>query len=167
MPTHAETYFKSLKEYGLAVGVTLLALVVRLLLDPYLDDHLPYVTFFVAVAVTAWYGGPGASLTAVLLGAILSNWFFMPPRHTLAPIGVKQQVSHLTYFMVTLALVGLEQGLRQGRRQVGVALLDLESELFERKQPRNPCARAKTTSSGERGTKRCLWDWQSPPNPGF
>ena len=132
MPAQAKTDFRWVKEYGLAVGVTLLALVVRFLLDPYLGDHLPYVTFFVAVAVTAWYGGPGASFTAVLLGAVLSNWFFMSPRHSLGLIGVKQQVGHLTYFMVTLAFVGFEQALRRARQHAGVATQDLQREFIER-----------------------------------
>lgn len=75
----AKSGLTRVKEYGLAVGVTLLALLARFLLDPYLGDRLPYETFFVAVGVTAWYGGLGASLTAVLLGAVLSNWFFTAP----------------------------------------------------------------------------------------
>lgn len=45
-----------LKGYGLPLGVTLLALLARFVLDPFLGGHLPYVTFLGAVAVTTYYG---------------------------------------------------------------------------------------------------------------
>ena len=51
-------------EYIIAVSSALVALLIRAALDPLLGDHLPYVTFFVAVAVTTFYAGPGASLAA-------------------------------------------------------------------------------------------------------
>lgn len=35
------------------------ALFARMALDPYLGDHLLYVTFFVAVTAAAWLGGVG------------------------------------------------------------------------------------------------------------
>ena len=56
------------KEYGLAVAITLGALLTRFLLDPFLGDHLPYETFFIGVACTTFYTGVGPSLTAVVLG---------------------------------------------------------------------------------------------------
>lgn len=87
----AKSGLTRVKEYGLAVGVTLLALLARFLLDPYLGDRLPYETFFVAVGVTAWYGGLGASLTAVLLGAVLSNWFFTAPREAFGVADVRER----------------------------------------------------------------------------
>ncbi len=122
------------KEYGLAVVVTLLALLARFLLDPYLGDRLPYETFFIAVAVTAWYGGLGASLTAVLLGAVLSNWFFTTPREAFGLIDVSAQVGYVAYFMVALAFVSVEQSLGRARRLTGAAMRDLQRELIERRR---------------------------------
>ena len=66
---------RTFKEYGIALVLTLLALVGRFALDPILEDHLPYVTFFMAVAVTTWYGGLGASLTAVALSGMAAAGF--------------------------------------------------------------------------------------------
>jgi PAS domain S-box-containing protein len=148
------------KEYGLAVGVTLLALLARFLLDPYLGDRLPYETFFVAVGVTAWYGGLGASLTAVLLGAVLSNWFFSAPREAFGLGGVTEQISYLAYFMVTLAFVSVEQSLGRARRLTGAAMQDLQRGLIERRR-----AEEALRESEERlrlanlATNDAIWDW--------
>jgi len=40
---------------------------------------LPFITFFPAVAMAAWYGGLGPGLVALLLAAATANWFFMAP----------------------------------------------------------------------------------------
>src|SRR5207248_3498051 len=43
--------------YLVAGLATAAAFGVRLLLDPLLGDHLPYLTFFAAVVAAAWHGG--------------------------------------------------------------------------------------------------------------
>ena len=40
---------------------------------------LPFITFFPAVAIAAWYGGFGPGLVALFLAALTANWFFMAP----------------------------------------------------------------------------------------
>jgi PAS domain S-box-containing protein len=104
-------------QYLLAASVTLLALLARFILDPALGDHLPYVTFFVAVAITTWYGSLGPSLAAVLLGGLAAIWFFMPPRYSFALVGLAQQIGYLTYFMVSLVFVGFGQALQKSRQR--------------------------------------------------
>lgn len=54
-------------KYGLIVAVVVTAAVARGLLYPLLTDHLPFVTFFVAVAFAAWLGGWRTSVLATLL----------------------------------------------------------------------------------------------------
>ena len=44
------TYVWTLVAVAAAAGL-------RQLIDPWLGNHLPFVTFFVAVAVAAWLGG--------------------------------------------------------------------------------------------------------------
>jgi PAS domain-containing protein len=48
---------KSVLRYVVAVVAVAGALLGRFLLDPSLGDHLPFVTFFVAVVIASWYGG--------------------------------------------------------------------------------------------------------------
>jgi PAS domain S-box-containing protein len=74
-----------LARYGAAVACVALATAARLLLDPLLGEGLPYITYFPAVALAAWYGGTGPSLLALALGALVADYLFIPPRGSLLP----------------------------------------------------------------------------------
>jgi PAS domain S-box-containing protein len=123
-----------IREYLLAVGVTQVALLARFGLDPLLDNHLPYVTFFAAVAVTTYYGGLGASLTAVVLGGVLSQWFFLPPRYSLAVSESAQLVGYAIYFLVSLTFVGFGQALRRARQDAETTAGRLRREADHRRE---------------------------------
>ena len=134
---------RAFKEYAFGVVVTLLALLSRFALDPILGDHLPYVTFFMAVAVTTWYGGLGASLTAVSLSGLAANWFFVSPRHSLMVTDVIHQVGYATYFVVSLAIVAFGQAARRARRRAETVMDGLRHEIHERMQAEEQLAGAK------------------------
>lgn len=114
------------KEYGIAVGATLLAFFLRLSLDAYLvEDRLVYSGFLVAIAVTTWYGGIGPSLVAVALGGLIANWVFIPPRYTLSATGLTEQAGIIIYLTVSFALVGVAQTWRWAWKRTE----DMTSEL--------------------------------------
>jgi PAS domain S-box-containing protein len=120
--------------YAIAVGSIGLAVVVRLAIDPGLGDHLPYVTFFIAVAITTWFGGLGPSLAAVVLGALAANWVFMSPRHTLWIAGSMHQVGYAAYFAIALSIVGLGEAWRKSQRRAETLLTNLRTELSARER---------------------------------
>ena len=97
------------KSYLVVLAAVAAALVARFALDPYLGNQIPYVTFFVAVTVVAWYEGLGPTLVAIMAGACLSDYFFLPPRHSFAIAGTANLVGFGTYFMVTLPIAFLAQ----------------------------------------------------------
>jgi PAS domain S-box-containing protein len=53
------------------------------LLDPWLGDRLPFITYFAAIVAAAWLGRLGPSLFAVALSCLAANWFFISPRYSL------------------------------------------------------------------------------------
>ena len=110
-----------LKEYGLALSVTLVASLARFALDPFLGDHLPYVTFFIAVAFTTFYASLGASLTTAALGGLTAHWFFMPPRHSLFLVGMTQQIGFISYCIVCFVFVYFGHALRCSRQRAEAA----------------------------------------------
>ena len=71
--------------YLVAAGFVAAATLVRSLLDPWLGDSLPYITYFAAIVTAAWFGRLGPSLFAVALSCIAADWFFIPPRYSLKP----------------------------------------------------------------------------------
>jgi len=123
------------ERYAVAIGVTLIAFVLRLALDPGLGDDFPFIIFYCATAITAWYGGLGPSLTAIIIGGLLANWFFMAPRFSLLFEGPAQVARFTAYFLVSLLIVALGEVWRLDvtkRKRAEEALADLTKNLEER-----------------------------------
>jgi len=106
-----------LKGQAAALIATGIALAWRLALDPFLGDHLPYVTFFMAIVFATWYAGLAASLTATLLGGLAAVWFFIPPRFSLAVSDAPQLVGLVTYGMASLTFVAFGQVMNRARQR--------------------------------------------------
>jgi len=91
--------------YGIAVLMVGLALLVKLLLDPLIEEESPFLLFFGAVMVSAWIGGLRVGLFATALAALVANYFFLSPPYTLwLDFG---QGLRLTLFVVEGASVSL------------------------------------------------------------
>lgn len=69
--------------YGMAVLCALGGWGLRLALDRVLPGYVPFVTFFVAVAVAGWLGGFGPAVLAMALSTVIARYFYMSPVHTL------------------------------------------------------------------------------------
>jgi PAS domain S-box-containing protein len=106
-----------LKGQGAALIATAIALALRLALDPFLGDHLPFVTFFMAIVFTTWYAGLAASLTATLLSGLAALWFFIPPRFSLAVSDGSQLVGLAIYGIVSLTFVAFGQVMNRARQR--------------------------------------------------
>ncbi len=122
--------------YGCAVVSTVLATLVRLLLDPVLGDQFPFATLFFAVLLTAWYGGSRPALSAVILGAISADYFLLPPRGNFVLHGEAEYFGMAIFVGVGLglALVGgamhdAPLGSIRKLRQTQDALVETEERL--------------------------------------
>ncbi|MBA2412759.1 MAG: DUF4118 domain-containing protein, partial [Burkholderiaceae bacterium] len=86
------------------------ATIVRWLLDPLLGFNLTLLTFYIAVAITAWYHGLRAALLASALGFVASFALFVPshPEMSLRQITHMYWDDWLRYLVltVTFALFG-------------------------------------------------------------
>ncbi|MCC5629280.1 PAS domain S-box protein [Nostoc sphaeroides CHAB 2801] len=77
--------YSHLLRYGIAVLIVTLALVLMLMLDPWLTmSGTPFMLFFSAVMVSAWYGGLKSGLLAIGLSALVIDYFFLPPAYDLS-----------------------------------------------------------------------------------
>jgi PAS domain S-box-containing protein len=117
--------------YTLAIVFTGLALWSRSWFQPYIGNNVPFSTFFAAVALTAWFGGYGPCLLAVVLGT-LASWFFvlepvntfnMPAHHQLMGLGV---------FALTGLIIALFSGrMRQALDAMYLAKLESEGRAID------------------------------------
>jgi len=68
--------------YAISVAAVLLATGIRLVLEPFVGPHAPYLPFVVAVIVTARFAGRAPSLVATALSSLSAWYFFVEPRNS-------------------------------------------------------------------------------------
>src|SRR5438128_8122644 len=90
--------------YAVALLATVVALLVRLALNPYLGDDVPYITLFPAVAFCAWYCGIGPSTLSVVLAIIGVRFWFIPPVHSFRISGTAP-VLHIVLFLLVSSIL--------------------------------------------------------------
>jgi signal transduction histidine kinase len=114
-----------------AIGSTLCALWMRLLLDPFLGDHLPYTTFFVATAVTVLYAGVWPALLVVAMSGVAANWFFISPRFTLRLSNSVDEIGYLTFVLASLTLIAFGHAFDRARDRTTKVMEELRSSREE------------------------------------
>jgi PAS domain S-box-containing protein len=77
MPKRATTV--SAVPYGIAAAAIAVTLLARWLLQPVLQNNIPYLIFVLPVSLSAWYGGFRPGLFATLLSAVVAEFFFVAP----------------------------------------------------------------------------------------
>ena len=112
-----QTIRAQLPGYAVAVLAVGLALLVKLLLDPLIEEESPFLLFFGAVMIGAWFGGLGPGLLATALAALAAGYFFLSP--TYPPLaGDFGQVLRLALFVLEgLFISVLVAAMRSARRQ--------------------------------------------------
>lgn len=91
--------------YSLAVISVVLALLLRLLVDPWLGDQSPYLLFVVAVAITGLYAGVRPALLAAALGTVVAYFCFVPPRYHWGFAGLSDAVGFGVYVLGVAGVV--------------------------------------------------------------
>lgn len=114
--------------YGLAVVTVAAALLITRSLEQY-TDITPL--FYAAIVVTAWFGGRGPGLVAVVLAELAIDYYLVPPLYTLG-LGPKP-ISFLVVFGVLAILTSwMSSKRRQAEEQLRQARDELEMRVQER-----------------------------------
>ncbi len=103
--------------YGFALAAVLVALLARALLDPLLDDRLPFLFPCVAVVAVSWHGGFGPSVLAMALSIVLAAYLFLPPRYNLAESMPQHRVPVGGVVFLTLTIGLFSERMRAARRR--------------------------------------------------
>ena len=115
--------------YALAVFIVLLATWVRVQLNPLLGSGCIFITFYVAVLISAVAGGWKPGLLAMVLNALLANHFFLGSRRTDLLLGNTTNFNQLILYLTLSAIyisVGGTQHLLRRRSQTLIAQLRQE-----------------------------------------
>lgn len=104
-----------LARYGVSLSVLLLAVVLRVLLDPLMGDKMPFVTLFAAVPFAAWYGGRGPALAVIILGGLAVDYTYFEPRRSFAVDDPEFRLGLFIYALIGLASVYMFESLARSR----------------------------------------------------
>jgi signal transduction histidine kinase len=91
--------------YWLAILSALFGLLFRMVIDPWLGNQMPYITFLVAVALVGLFGEVSAALLSTALGAILAYFCFVQPRYRLGFQGISDAAGFFAYLTAALGIV--------------------------------------------------------------
>ena len=115
-----------------ALLVTAAALLVRLVLNRFLGDYVPYITLFPAVAFCAWYCGVGPSILSGILGLVGLRYWFMPPAHSLRVHGMQQAAGVVAFLFVSGILIAMGEARRRRENLLWSEQAELEEAVQQR-----------------------------------
>ena len=125
--------------YAVAVLCAGLIVLVRMALRPILPDGYPFITLFVGVLVSAWFGGFGPGLATLLWGVIGVWYFILPPVHSFGPLSSEDAAALLVSVINSLLVIGIATAQHASRRRAersarreGVRATALEAEMDRR-----------------------------------
>jgi signal transduction histidine kinase/FixJ family two-component response regulator len=147
----APTETRPVRRYGIALGLTALAILIRWLLDPVVGDDSPLVTVYCVTAIAAALVGLGPALVTLSLGYLVSDWLFMAPRHEIGIDDARGAIRLVSFLVAGGTIIAVGVGMRRGRRRAEAARAALEAESAERR------ARAEELQSAATRL-RLLWE---------
>jgi PAS domain S-box-containing protein len=127
-----------LQPWGVAVLSVVGALLVRVLVDPALGARQPFATFYVAVAVAAWFGGPRAGLLAMLLGYLAGDRLFLSRGRGLAILdpGAGDVVGAAVFAAVGLCIIVVIDAMHAAEARARDRQRQLEQAVGEQARAR-------------------------------
>ncbi|HET6381873.1 MAG TPA: GAF domain-containing protein [Armatimonadota bacterium] len=103
--------------YGIALLSIIIASFTHTILAPYLGDRLPFIFYFPAVVVAAWYGGLGPAIFTVVFGSLVAILYFMPPTYALAVPRAQDRWELGIYIFVGLATALISESQRRSNQR--------------------------------------------------
>jgi signal transduction histidine kinase len=113
------------ERYTVAIAATLVAFAGTDALKHLLPA--PTFLFFIpALALAAWYGGPGPSLTATALSLLLINYVFLPATSPSAIPRVLGALDVVAFLVIALTITLMMEALRRARQLAESRAVELE-----------------------------------------
>lgn len=108
-----------LRRYGVAVWLSLLALLLTLLLQQPMQQNSPspFLLFFAAVIVSAWYGGLGPALLTTALSVVVSDYFLLSRPYSLV-FDVDNPLRLVTFALMALLISFLTNARKRAEEAV-------------------------------------------------
>jgi PAS domain S-box-containing protein len=113
---------RQISNYGIAIAAVLLAALLMWAFDPYARlSNAPFLLFFGAVTISAWYGGRGPGVAATLLSGLSANYLFLNPAFGLSlnfAAGFRMALFIIQGVMISFLVGSLRLAQEQTRRSL-------------------------------------------------
>jgi K+-sensing histidine kinase KdpD len=113
--------------YGVTVLAVGVAFAIKLLLDPLIEQDVPFLLVFGAIMVSAWYGGLGPGLLATVAAGLTTDYFFLDPKGTVSGFSL-ETVPLLVFFLEGTLVCLLVEALRAARSRAEGSTLEAERQ---------------------------------------
>jgi signal transduction histidine kinase len=120
-----------LAAYGGAVAVTLTALHLRWVLDPWLGNEIPYATLYGAVAIAVWFGGLGPAVMAMVIGYAIVNVRYIAPLGEIAITGPKDALALGVFALSCSLIIVLGEAMRRARDRYRSSEIELKERAAQ------------------------------------
>ena len=122
-----------LSRYGVALAITVLALLVLALLMPLFGRTAPpLVLLTLAVAAAAWWGGVGPGLAATAISTLVAWWAFVPLHYSFV-VGDPAEILRLLFAAFSgAAISALAEAMHRAAGRQRLAIRYLATEVQER-----------------------------------
>ncbi len=122
------------RRYSIAVACSVLAVILRWLLDPVLGHVAFYVTIHIVVAYCAIVCGYAPAIVTALIGFLGILYWFVDPRHSLAAFRPSEIHGVVGFFLLTIVLIALGEAVRSKQLRLNHTVEALTHEVAEKQQ---------------------------------
>ena len=100
--------------YSMAVAITVLAIFLRVMLQPVMGDFVPLSTLYAATAFSVWFGGVGPALLSAIIGYLGAAWFIIEPHYAIV-LDVKNIAGMGLFLFSNTVIIALGQAMRRAQ----------------------------------------------------
>ncbi len=110
-----------LARYGVALAAVAVAWMLREVLTPlWGPTALPFIFFYPAIVVAAWYGRFRPSLLAIAVSALSADFFFVRPRFSILAGGPSEVIALTTFVLACLCISGAIEAMHRANERAVV-----------------------------------------------
>ncbi len=114
-----------LLSYGIAVVAVIVILLVRLTLDPLIEQPVPFLLFIATIIIPAWIGGLRAGIFTTLFACVVINYFFLGTRYVFGLPGAGDFLALVMFIAEGAFLSWAISALRQSQQHTEAAYQEL------------------------------------------
>lgn len=127
---------RTLLSYLISIAAVAVATMLRLGMDPILQDHHPFTLYFATVVLSSWYGGFGPGCLSIILSYFAADWFFITPRFEInwPRENLDEFLALMAFLFSGFAIAITTSVMRKALWQARHKQLELERQIGERKK---------------------------------